>query len=345
MSSTKLLLVGLVLCALLFFGLLVKDTLLSPPAHDLVASKLPRKDSSTSTTASPRLLHLVSVQNRTIHELEQQISELSRQLMQSSSSPIASTGPTASLVQGSNPPPLSALAQAIAHIDSSKTEQDCAKRYGLDLLVDWQSHAETWCKGPEAQLVCYPYHQKHKKLDGRPPDLFCEATNFVIDFNKVSGQASAHKPPLGSQYHGFQMGSLRASCSKTPQYKPNLFMPHQSLQFHTFQPNSPLEYDMKEEKATYLLARDEDCENTFHSTADFMSMFIVARMLQQDIHTQQVMLFDLHPNGPYMDLIHKAFSPSEMPFRFYDKYRGKAVLFKKLVWHLGEYARYMCVWR
>lgn len=36
-----------------------------------------------------------------------------------------------------------------------------------------------------------------------------------------------------------------------------------------------LEQLEKEPKTTYLLARDEDCENSFHSTADFVSVFSI----------------------------------------------------------------------
>lgn len=31
--------------------------------------------------------------------------------------------------------------------------------------------------------------------------------------------------------------------------------------------------DMVIDTPTYLLARDEDCENSFHSTADFVSLY------------------------------------------------------------------------
>ncbi len=32
-----------------------------------------------------------------------------------------------------------------------------------------------------------------------------------------------------------------------------------------------LDFDELHDQTTYLLARDEDCENLFHSTADFVS--------------------------------------------------------------------------
>ena len=65
-------------------------------------------------------------------------------------------------------------------------ETDCENRYGVTLIEQWSKAEEIWCSdGANSVLKCYPYHQKHKQLDGRGPDLFCEATNFVIDFSKV----------------------------------------------------------------------------------------------------------------------------------------------------------------
>ena len=40
-------------------------------------------------------------------------------------------------------------------------------------------------EGMKTELKCYPYHQHHKRLDGGGPDVFCIATNFIIDFSKV----------------------------------------------------------------------------------------------------------------------------------------------------------------
>ena len=44
-----------------------------------------------------------------------------------------------------------------------------------------------------------------------------------------------------------------------------------------------------EPTTTYLLARDEDCENSFHSTADFMNMFLVDSALGIDPKQQKVL--------------------------------------------------------
>jgi hypothetical protein len=44
-----------------------------------------------------------------------------------------------------------------------------------------------------------------------------------------------------------------------------------------------------ESTPTYLLARDEDCDNSFHSTADFMNMFLVGNVVGIPPEKQQVM--------------------------------------------------------
>lgn len=40
-----------------------------------------------------------------------------------------------------------------------------------------------------------------------------------------------------------------------------------------------------------------------------MNMHLIQRILNLDWKTVQVMLFDKHPNGPFMDLINKAYCP------------------------------------
>lgn len=47
---------------------------------------------------------------------------------------------------------------------------------------------------------------------------------------------------------------------------------HDTMQMRSFQGDAAsLEYSTTVDTTTYLLARDEDCENSFHSTADFVS--------------------------------------------------------------------------
>jgi len=227
------------------------------------------------------------------------------------------------------------------HVDVklAKYEDFCEKRYGLQLVDLWSKSEETWCSTSsnsnsklQSELKCYPYHQEHKKLDGRGPDLFCEATNFFIDFSKVQGSVDGSGKTQA--YLSFDQGSLFSPCSKTSKYKNGLFMPHQTLQMSSFTPEAivPDSYTTVD-VSTYLLARDEDCENSFHSTADFMNIFLVMSALNLDPEHQQVMLFDRHPDGPYMELYSKAFSKNYPVIRN-SHYGNKIVLFKKLIFHL-----------
>jgi hypothetical protein len=234
----------------------------------------------------------------------------------------------------------------ILNIESSNIENECEKRYGLQLIDLWRDTGSIWCKdeinnelnidGISSELKCYQYHQEHKKIDGRGPDIFCEATNFIMDFNKITGEpAKGKKPSLGSQYLNFKNGALYSTCKKTNKFKSNAFMPHHSLLMRNFEtvksiPNTDSYVTV--DTTTYVLARDEDCENSFHSTADFMNMYLVMAALDINPSDQQVMLFDKHPEGPYKDLIKKAFSPNHPVIRHTD-YKNK-VLFKKLIFHL-----------
>ena len=58
-----------------------------------------------------------------------------------------------------------------------------------------------------------------------------------------------------------------------------IFIIHTTCQMSSFKsiPGMPQDfYDEIIDTNTYLLARDEDCENAFHSTADFVSLNIFA---------------------------------------------------------------------
>lgn len=231
-------------------------------------------------------------------------------------------------------------------VKMTKDEKDCDMRYGMGLVESWRNSAEVWCEtdedtaktaGYNSELVCYPYHQRHKQLDGRGPDMFCVAKNFVIDFSKISGNKGDKKQPLGQQYFDFKEGSLTSVCKKTTHYKERMFMPHNSRQMRTFKDSQSASSSSMPsvivDTSTFLLARDEDFENSFHSTADFMNMFLVNSVLGSDMSKQQVMLFDRQPDGPYIDLIKKAYSPNHNVARRED-YNGERVLFRQLVFHL-----------
>ncbi len=204
------------------------------------------------------------------------------------------------------PTPYSAAGLIASQRLTTDFENDCESRYGVHLVEEWAKSKEIWCEPDSSlssnldelsSLECYPYHQKHKQLDGRGPDLFCVAKNMFVDFSKISriDHDNSHKPELGSQYLQFSERSLFGSCKKTNQYNRRLFMPHQSLQvnlrnlhclyltlyfsciiysqFNTFVDHQkpPASYSKADAPITYALARDEDCENAFHSTADFVS--------------------------------------------------------------------------
>jgi hypothetical protein len=217
-----------------------------------------------------------------------------------------------------------------------KLDENCENRYGLNLINEWRRSKKEYCGTStgkhKSELICYPYTQEHKKSESTK-DIFCEAKNFFIDFSKISGEASKNKPSLGHQYLNFQKGSIFSTCTKTSWYDGH-FMNHHRAQMSTFvsDSNEPDEYDTVD-VPTYLLARDEDCENTFHSTADFMNMFLVMNIIGVDPLYHQVMLFDQHPDGPYMELIKSAFSPNYEVLRNSD-YRNKKVLFRHLIFHL-----------
>jgi hypothetical protein len=200
------------------------------------------------------LLQLISIQNETIALMEQQIMKLItngadkiNHIPDSLQNMIhqhqQSLSPLNTLIE--KPAPVETKSSIVSvtedthyyDIDETDTEKECEQRYGLSLAENWAKNRQIWCEDPNksskedaSELICYPYHQVHKKKDGRGPDLFCIAKNFVIDFSKIHGQHSNSKPSLGQQYLSFSDGSLTASCRKTSQFNGRLFMPHQQLQ-------------------------------------------------------------------------------------------------------------------
>ena len=232
-----------------------------------------------------------------------------------------------------------------------KIDDMCERRYGLSLIDTWRSKAEVWCGedhepssgvpgGPlptsQSKLVCYPHLQEHRRVARRGgPDTICVAENFVVDFSKVSGGIGDQKL---TNYVRVKAGALQSSCKKTDKFKTNLL--HKHLQtvlggasYTDAVPEVDSRVDRVEETATYMLIRDEDCENSFHSTADFMNMFLSANVVGVDPAVQQVVLWDRHRDGPYIDLISKAFAGGRKVLRT-DSFGGQKVMFKKLVFHL-----------
>ena len=127
---------------------------------------------------------------------------------------------------------------------------------------------------------------------------------------------------------------MLASCRKTNAYSRGAFMPHHSRQMDTFTDGAELSAVTETVSGTtYLLARDEDCENMFHAFADHTNMFTVYKALSLSYSETQVVLFDRFADGPYAELIQKAFS-RERPLKRHGDYGGRTVLFERLVFHL-----------
>lgn len=64
-----------------------------------------------------------------------------------------------------------------------------------------------------------------------------------------------------------------------------------------------------------------------------MNMFLVLTALRQSPKDLQVLLFDRHSDGPYTDLIQRAFSGGRAPLRK-EAYNNGRVLFRNLIFHL-----------
>ena len=212
----------------------------------------------------------------------------------------------------------------VAKTPPSAIEASCERRYGLSLITEWKLKAEVWCgsgaaradplPNAESKLVCYPYTQEHRIISrSGGPDTICVASNFVIDFSKVAGEISHSKL---SNYLSYQAGALQASCKKTSDYAPKKLHKHLQSHFSSFTDETAAGDDLElEETPTYLLTRDEDTENSFHSTADFMNMFVVGNVVGVVPGDQQVLLWDKHPDGPYLDLVQKAYAGGKKVLR------------------------------
>lgn len=159
---------------------------------------------------------------------------------------------------------------------SSGFDNACRQQYGLELVDNWRKNKETWCESSaddmtheyKPRLACYPMHQAHKITNHMGKDMFCEGTDIFIDFSAVGKNLRGN-----GAYLDFQDGSIFSSCAKTAQFKDQLFMPHHKKQMLTFKQNAAVpprgSYDIAE-NITYLMPRDEDYENMFHSAADFV---------------------------------------------------------------------------
>lgn len=146
-----------------------------------------RQNNTSCSVNSPKscshLTDIIHLQNDTISILEQ--------IVQGSSSIAATCKDSVDKLITRQDTSVAACSREETHyIQQSRIDEFCNLRYGLDLVKRWKSTEEIWCQSSDidsikSDLKCYPYHQEHKKLDGRGQDMFCVATNFVIDFAKV----------------------------------------------------------------------------------------------------------------------------------------------------------------
>lgn len=107
-------------------------------------------------------------------------------------------------------------------------------------------------------------------------------------------------------YHTFERGSLSASCRKTDAYPEvsQKFMPHHRGQMDSFTDSTPPPAGVTVvDNPTYLLARDEDCENLFHSMADHVGHATGIRKGDD----WRVYMTRKGERGPYIE-VHSVFS-------------------------------------
>ncbi|GMH69624.1 hypothetical protein TL16_g05204 [Triparma laevis f. inornata] len=228
----------------------------------------------------------------------------------------------------SHPPPSQyKLGHGSDSFPLTSTTESCDSRFGTGLIESFKNSPIDICTGGTSKLTCYG----HKHPFNSKKQFFCIAQNFEIDFNKVKGTHGAKKNSRGNeQYHSFERGAVKADCEKVG-WRDVGFEHHTNLALSSFIDNSPNENSAEIEKGiTYLLMRDEDMENAFHSTADFINMEIVHGVV--GVERSKVVLFDRQPDGPYYELIEKVFSEGEL--RRSSDFQGKTVKFEKLIFHL-----------
>jgi hypothetical protein len=148
-------------------------------------------------------MQLIRLQNETIGLMEKELIKLATKAVSSipsetldlihknqrENSQILSQSSAVKVSQQS----MSAIIDDYRVIDTSDMEKDCEERFGLTLVSKWRENRQVWCEDKShykdkfsSELVCYRYHQHHKKREGQGLDMFCVATNFVVDFSKVS---------------------------------------------------------------------------------------------------------------------------------------------------------------
>uniref|UniRef100_A0A7S3JQK9 EGF domain-specific O-linked N-acetylglucosamine transferase n=1 Tax=Aureoumbra lagunensis TaxID=44058 RepID=A0A7S3JQK9_9STRA len=213
----------------------------------------------------------------------------------------------------------------------NQREEECEYNFGAGLVAQYRKSKETWCQGLEANLECYS-----KRLEYNPgkTGIFCVGKNIVIDFAKVHGERQTKKQARGANsYLTFTDSATSADCKRTKHWNSGILMKHMSAQLRNFPAAAYKNYDEDRKGTTYLMARDEDCENMFHSTADFLNAFLVGQVLNLDWHQVHLLLWDRHPDGPFFDLIQRSYSKKQQIYRP-QNFGSKKVRFEHLIFHL-----------
>jgi protein O-GlcNAc transferase len=213
---------------------------------------------------------------------------------------------------------------------ATRAATKCDDLFGEGLIRSYRASKQVWCSGA-SEITCYEHAYAHNGRVGH----FCRATNILVDFAKVKGAAHHKKPRRGpDMYHAFAPGVLAAKCQKTPHWQVRKAMPHVGPMLRQLEEVRAFPQDVERVTApTYLLARDEDSENMFHSTADHLNAFLVSEVLESSRDNWQTVLFDRMPDGPFASLIERTFSPKNKLKRSQD-YAGKKVVFDELIFHL-----------
>ncbi|KAJ8604087.1 hypothetical protein CTAYLR_001728 [Chrysophaeum taylorii] len=270
------------------------SALLGAGSHKLLSSSSSSSSSSRSVVAPPPpVVRLVERQNGTLVALEEELRACRNK-------------------------------QCPGAFSRSKEWSECERKFGMGLAASYAASKEVWCEG-KASLTCFRHAYEHNKKTG----MFCEGRNLVIDFRKVGGSSSLSK---ASRYLSFGEGATTGECRKTRRWKAELLMPHAALQLRGLREAAPPAETVEEATTTYLMARDEDCENMFHSTADHLNAYLVGVVLGIDWRETQTVLWDRHPDGPFEELIRSSFSRGRLK-RAADYPRGP-VRFRRLVFHL-----------
>lgn len=203
----------------------------------------------------------------------------------------------------------------------------CESRFGQGLVNSYATSREAWCQGGQSSLFCYRHSYAH---NSKKTGLFCEGFNITIDGSRVKGAPVAQKVRGGDLYLSFGLGATSADCSRTSQWKQGLLMPHMSLQLRGLVTGPTPAGARRESGTTYLMARDEDCENMFHSTADHLNAYLVGEILRLDWNTVKTLLWDRHPDGPFKELIERAYSGGAPLSRA----SRDTVVYERLIFHL-----------